>query len=108
MPVSRDAKHEKEDNRLTAAGCYNTDADFALQVRMIVSIAFLPVNQIDVTLYVLNDTQTRLDTKLQPIIDWQVDSYIRQLKIETGRDVIQYFHCECETSLIEPSTSRIE
>ena len=51
-------------------GRYYTDADLALQARMIVSLSFVPIDSIDAALYVLTDAQNRLLPKLHPCIPY--------------------------------------
>jgi hypothetical protein len=58
---------------------YDSDADFALQARMVVAVAFVPVNSIDAALDALNDVQTGLDPALQSVIDWLEDNYVGRL-----------------------------
>ena len=54
---------------------YNTKADFALQARVIVAVAFVPVASVDAALEVLTDGQERISEDLQPVLDWFEDNY---------------------------------
>lgn len=73
----RNMKKKLTDEQLL--GRYNTDAEFALQARMIVATAFVPITSIDTALDVLNDVQTGLDRQLQPVVDWLEDNYVGRL-----------------------------
>jgi hypothetical protein len=75
--LMRNMKKKLADEQLL--GRYNTDAEFALQARMIVATAFVPINSIDAALDVLNDGQTGLDPLLQPVLDWLEDNYVGRL-----------------------------
>ena len=75
--LTRNMKNKLTDEQLL--GRYNTDADFALQAWMVVSLAFVPIDSIDAACDVLNDAQTGLVAVLQPIVDWMEDNYIGRL-----------------------------
>ena len=46
-------------------GRYNNDADFVLQARMVVALAFVPLHSLDAAFDVITDAQTGLDPALQ-------------------------------------------
>lgn len=52
---------------------YNNDADFCLKVRMISSLAFIPVDDLDNCVDILAD---ELPPELQPLLEWFEDVYI--------------------------------
>lgn len=72
--LTRNMKKQLTDAQLL--GRYNSDPEFALQARMIVAIAFVPVSAIDTALDALNDPRNGLAPELQPIVDWLEDNYI--------------------------------
>lgn len=75
--LTRNMKKKLTEEQLI--GRYNNDPQFALQARMIVATAFVPIGDIDRALDTLNDPLTQLDTDLQPIVDWLEDNYVGRL-----------------------------
>ncbi|XP_068204653.1 uncharacterized protein [Palaemon carinicauda] len=55
---------------------YNNDSQFSLQVKMILALAFVPVNHIDSYIDVLAD---ELSPEHVPILNWLEDNYIGRL-----------------------------
>ncbi|KAB0800704.1 hypothetical protein PPYR_06443 [Photinus pyralis] len=59
---------------------YNNDANFALNAKMITSLAFVPINDIDIAVDALAE---ELPEELQPILQWFEDYYIG--RVNRGR-----------------------
>lgn len=57
---------------------YNNEPEFALQARMVVAIAFVPLHAIDQAIDALAD---HVPAELQPVINWFEDNYIGKFKI---------------------------
>lgn len=81
--LTRNMKKKLTDEQLL--GRYNTDANFALQARMIVALAFVPIDSIEDALDALSDPQTGVHGDLQPILDWMEDNYIGRLNRNNTR-----------------------
>ena len=56
---------------------YSTDVDFAVNVRSIVALAFVPIDQLVDTFETLQDS---LDDEIAPIADYFEDNYIGRLR----------------------------
>ncbi|XP_050517464.1 uncharacterized protein LOC126892075 [Diabrotica virgifera virgifera] len=54
-------------------GRYNNDADFALHARMITSLAFIPVHDLDNAIEELSHS---LPPELEPLLQWFEDTYV--------------------------------
>lgn len=54
-------------------GRYNNDADFALQARMITSLAFVPIQDLD---NAINELSAMLPLELEPLLQWFEDTYV--------------------------------
>ncbi|XP_031334003.1 uncharacterized protein LOC116182551 [Photinus pyralis] len=52
---------------------YNTDAEFAVMARMVSSLAFVPINDLDEAVDALGEA---LPVELQPLLQWLEDNYI--------------------------------
>lgn len=70
---------KKKLTELQILGRYNNEPEFALQARMIVAVAFVPLDEVDNALDALNEQQTNLDAELQPVLDWLEDNYIGRM-----------------------------
>lgn len=55
---------------------YNNDADFSIHVKMIIAIAFVCINNIDMAIDALD---AYLPEELQPLLEWFEDNYIGRL-----------------------------
>lgn len=65
---------------------YNSDVDFTLDCRMVTSVAFVPFEDLEETLLVLNDRMISRNVDL--LLDWFQDSYIGRVALE---EEIYYF-----------------
>lgn len=63
-------------------GQYNDNADFALHARMIPALAFVPINEIENGLEVLNNA---LPDELGPILDYFEDKYVGRMQRNNRR-----------------------
>jgi len=69
--------------RLGFTSLYNTDPNFALKAKMIIALAFVPLNKIDEYLDAL---ATDLQQELQGLLNWFEDTYVgRQNRRGNGR-----------------------
>ncbi|XP_018497476.1 uncharacterized protein LOC108865185, partial [Galendromus occidentalis] len=59
---------------------YRNESDFALRVRMISAMAFLPPNRLEEA---LRDLRDELPEELQPVLDYFEDTYMGRLQIKT-------------------------
>jgi len=55
---------------------YNNDADFSISVKMIIAIAFVCINKIDIAIDALAEN---LPEELQPLLEWFEDNYVGRL-----------------------------
>lgn len=58
---------------LQLLGRYNNDADFALYARMVTSLAFVPIHDLDTA---VDELATEIPLELQPLLQWFEDSYL--------------------------------
>ncbi|KAK4879731.1 hypothetical protein RN001_007877 [Aquatica leii] len=54
-------------------GRYNNDANFAIEARMITSLAFVPIDDLDTA---IDELANVLPLELQPILQWFEDAYV--------------------------------
>jgi hypothetical protein len=66
-------KHLREAELINA---YNTDADFAIAARMIISLAFVPLTSLDNAFAALENHITTNVPELLPIIAWFETNYL--------------------------------
>ena len=59
--------------RMGFTSLYNTDPDFALKAKMIIAIAFVPLNKID---EYLDAVATELPQELGDLLNWFEDTYV--------------------------------
>ena len=55
---------------------YDNDATFSLHARMIIALAFVPIDNLDVAFDALTE---ELPDELQPILNWLEDNYLGRL-----------------------------
>ena len=77
------AKCEKHLARMGFTSLYNTNPDFASKAKMIIAIAFVPLNEID---EYLDAVATELPQELGDLLNWFEDTYVgRRNRRENGR-----------------------
>lgn len=64
---------KKEIKHLNLMGNYNNDADFALCCKMVMSLAFVPLNNLDEA---IDELSNELPNSLQPLLQWFEDNYV--------------------------------
>uniref|UniRef100_A0A914NDU9 MULE transposase domain-containing protein n=1 Tax=Meloidogyne incognita TaxID=6306 RepID=A0A914NDU9_MELIC len=72
-------KHISQSNLLNL---YNNDPDFALKCKMIISLAFVPENDV---INALNVLENELDDRFEPLISWFVSTYIGRIRCNGTR-----------------------
>lgn len=55
---------------------YNNDPDFALHAKMVISLAFVPINDLD---RYVDELANELSAELLPLLEWLEDTYIGRL-----------------------------
>jgi hypothetical protein len=72
---------------------YNTEADFALEARMIVALAFIPIESLENAIDALRgvtdddeDNEPKIDEQLVIILDYFEDNYLGKMRRNNRRD----------------------
>jgi len=77
--LTRNMKKKLTEQQLMSR--YNSDAEFALQARMVVAVAFVPIASVEAALEVLSDAQDGISADLHPIIDLEDRALASRLEL---------------------------